>query len=122
MSEIERQLSQPLNIKGLAAEVNLSRSHFCHLFRAEVGVSPLRFLRERRMEWARVLLERTFLSVKEVMTRVGCSDPSHFARDFRMYHGVSPREWRIAVGRGRRELAPQDRPRDSPHRQRGRGR
>lgn len=96
-AEIERRLDEPLNIPRLAHAVNLSPSRFSHLFRKEAGVSPMRFVRDRRMARAAVLLERTFLSVKEVMARVGCNDPSHFARDFRAYHGVAPRAWRMAA-------------------------
>ena len=33
------------------------------------------------------------------MAQVGCNDPSHFARDFRTFHGLSPREWRMAAAR-----------------------
>jgi transcriptional regulator GlxA family with amidase domain len=101
---IEQHLHEPFDVTRLAATVNLSPSRFSRLFRAEWGISPLRYVRNKRMERARILLERTFLSVKEVMTQVGCNDPSHFARDFRAYHGMPPREWRIAVGARAREL------------------
>jgi AraC-like DNA-binding protein len=100
MEEIERRLGEPLTIERLAGMVNLSPSRFSHLFCEQVGVPPMRFVRDRRMVRASLLLERTFLSVKEVMGHVGCCDPSHFARDFRAYHGVPPHEWR-AVARAR---------------------
>jgi len=57
---------------------------------ASVSLSPARYLHTLRMERARLLLERTFLSVKEVMAHVGVNDPSHFSRDFRRHHGVPP--------------------------------
>jgi AraC family transcriptional regulator, arabinose operon regulatory protein len=98
IDEIERCLAEPLDIRRLAAAVNLSPSRFSHLFRAQAGVSPMRFVRDLRMERASVLLARTFLTVKQVMAQVGCNDPSHFARDFRRCHGSAPREWRLAVG------------------------
>jgi AraC family transcriptional regulator of arabinose operon len=103
MAEIQQRMGEPFDINSFAAAVNLSPSRFSHLFRAETGLSPLRYVRNQRMERARVLLERTFLNVKEVMARVGCNDPSHFARDFRRYHGRPPREWRAAVGGARHE-------------------
>jgi len=96
-AEIERRLTEPLDLKGLAAAVNLSPSRFAHLFRSQAGVSPLRYLRELRMQRARVLLEETFLSVKEVMAEVGCNDPSHFARDFKRCYGMAPRDWRTSA-------------------------
>ena len=96
IEQIDAHLADPLDVRQLAASVNLSESRFAHLFRAETGVSPMRFVRERRMARARGLLEGTYLSVKDVMTTVGCNDPSHFARDFRRYHGTAPRHWRAS--------------------------
>lgn len=90
VAEIERRLPEALSVAELALAVNLSPSRFSHLFRAMLGTAPLRYIRGRRMEHARHLLESTFLSVKEVMARVGCNDPSHFTRDFRRHHGIPP--------------------------------
>jgi len=98
VADMNRRLQEPINLADLAAAINLSTSRFRHLFRAETGKSPARYLRDLRMERASVLLARTFLSVKEVMAAVGCKDPSHFARDFRKYFGKTPREWRSASG------------------------
>lgn len=90
IARMEQTLEQAPSVPALAAEVQLSTSRFAHLFRVATGVPPGRYLQTLRMQRARVLLERTFLSVKEVMTRVGFRDPSHFTRDFRRYHGVPP--------------------------------
>jgi AraC family transcriptional regulator, arabinose operon regulatory protein len=94
MSVIEKDLRARLDVAALAAGVNLSRSRFAHLFRRETGLSPARFVRLRRLDRARVLLETTFLTVKQVMAIVGLNDQSHFSRAFRAHHGVSPRRWR----------------------------
>jgi AraC-like DNA-binding protein len=42
------------------------------------------------LEKARLLLETEFLTVKEVMNRVGMSDASYFARSFKAAYGVTP--------------------------------
>jgi AraC-like DNA-binding protein len=99
LAHMEQHLAEPLSIATLAAGVNLSPSRFAHLFCREVGASPVRYLHALRMLRARVLLERTFLSVKEVMALVGCNDPSHFSRDFRGFHGVVPRACRLGASR-----------------------
>ena len=90
IARIERDVEAGLTVDALAADVNLSPSRFTHLFRCATGVSPGRYIRVLRMERARILLERTFLTVKEVMAYVGVNDPSHFTRDFRRHHGVPP--------------------------------
>lgn len=46
------------------------------------------------MECARKFLERTSLSVRQVMLRVGVSDESHFVRDFKKAHGLPPIRYR----------------------------
>jgi AraC family transcriptional regulator of arabinose operon len=98
-SEIQRRLRDPIRLDDLAQALNLSRSRFAHLFRQHTGSSPARYVRDRRLERAAMLLETTFLSVKEVMAAVGLNDPSHFSRDFHKAFGASPREWRKRVAR-----------------------
>ena len=98
VARMEQALDQAPRLPELAAAVNLSVSRLSHLFREEVGVAPGRYLHTIRMQRARILLERSFLNVKEVMARVGVADPSHFARDFRKYHGIAPSQVRRAAG------------------------
>jgi AraC family transcriptional regulator of arabinose operon len=90
IAHMEDSFDRTPRVPELAAIVELSPSRFAHLFRAETGVSPGRYLHTIRMQRARVLLERTFLNVREVMILVGFRDPSHFARDFRRFHGIPP--------------------------------
>jgi len=85
-----RHMSETLTVAALARRVNLSRSRFAALFVAQTGVAPVQYLQRARLRRARVLVERSFLSVKEIMALVGYNDPSHFARDFRREHGVPP--------------------------------
>ena len=98
ISEMRRRVSNRINMAELARRANLSRSRFTHLFRQQIGVSPSQYLHDYRLDRARLFLETTTLSVKDVMTAVGFTDPSHFSRDFRTKFGVSPREWRRQRG------------------------
>lgn len=107
---LQREMAEPVTVAGLAAMVNLSESRFRALFAAQLGVAPGQYLQRLRLRRARLLLERTFLSVKEVMALVGYNDPSHFARDFRREHGAAPSEVR-APGERR---APREAPAASP--------
>jgi transcriptional regulator GlxA family with amidase domain len=90
IDRMEAAIDRDVPVSELAAAVNLSPSRFAFLFRRETGQPPARYLHQLRMERARVLLERSFLTVKEVMAYVGVNDPSHFSRDFRRHHGVAP--------------------------------
>ena len=107
VAHIENSLDRPIRIEELARAVNLSTSRFTRLFREATGDSPARYLQVRRLERARVLIETTFFTIKEVMVRVGFNDPSHFTRYFSRHHGVPPTG--IRAGRGRRQAAGVDR-------------
>jgi AraC family transcriptional regulator len=94
---IDEQLHRPLTVAELARIAGLSVVHFTRLFRRATGQTPALFIRERRLERARILIERTSLSVSEVMAQVGIADRSHFARVFRNLHGLGPRSLRMRV-------------------------
>jgi transcriptional regulator GlxA family with amidase domain len=99
VAHMQRHTAEPLVIDDLARLVNLSPSRFRVLFIAQTGFPPVRYLQRLRLRRARLLLEGTLLSVKEVMALVGYNDASHFSRDFRRQHGASPTEFRCGLGR-----------------------
>jgi transcriptional regulator GlxA family with amidase domain len=92
---MEKHLHRDLSLEEMAQSVNLSASRFRHLFKAEVGVSPVHHLRLLRMQRAREMVETTFLSMKEIMSMVGVSDKRHFAEDFKRTYGLTPTKYRI---------------------------
>ena len=94
VNHLQRDPARSRSMRELAALVNLSPSRFRALFIAQTGSAPLRYLQRLRLRRARLLVERTFLSVKEVMALVGYNDPSHFARDFHREHGAPPTAFR----------------------------
>ena len=95
---MEQGLDQHWSESDLARAVNLSSWRLCHLFKTEIGVAPLRYLREIRLERAKRLLETTFLSVKQIRCMVGIKDGSHFVRDFKRKYGLAPTPHRAQFG------------------------
>jgi len=83
-----------LSLSEFAQSVNLSVWRLCHIFKSDVGMPPIRYLRLLRMERAKDLLESSFLSVKEIAFQVGLNDESHFVRDFKATYGFSPSLYR----------------------------
>jgi len=82
----------------MAEIVNLSPSRLRYLFKKETGVAPGHYLRTFRLEQAKELLEKTFLSVKEITRRVGVNDQSHFIREFKKAYGLTPAQYRTSRG------------------------
>jgi AraC-like DNA-binding protein len=83
-----------IDFRELAFELNLSSSRFRHVFTRTTGISPKRYLKIVRLNQANWLMKNTFLSVKEVMANVGCSDLSHFVRDYKTVFGETPSQSR----------------------------
>lgn len=94
ISIISADLSKTVPIDELARTVNLSVSRLNSLFKLSVGLTISRYLRERRLNRARELLETTFLSVKEIGRECGLKDESHFVQNFKAVHGLTPLRYR----------------------------
>ena len=93
-SYMRERLDQDVALDDLAAEVNLSRFHFCTAFRLATGRTPHEWLTGLRIERARQLLADPALSVTEIALSVGYKTPSAFAASFRKIAGVTPTMFR----------------------------
>jgi len=99
VSKMETETSGSWSTATLADLVSLSPSRFRHLFKQETGTSPAQYLKDFRLRKAELMLRTTFLSVKQILKRVGLGSNSHFVRDFRKIHGMTPTTYRRAVWR-----------------------
>lgn|ERR1041384_1283028 len=93
---MERQLRAELSLAEIAQAVNLSPSRFCHLFKATTGLPPAQYFKALRLSAAKKLLETSMLNIKEIMSRVGIKDKSHFSREFKRAYGVTPKQYRAS--------------------------
>jgi transcriptional regulator GlxA family with amidase domain len=93
-------LRREVRVTGLSPSINLSSSRLRHVFTAETGVSPGRYLHMLRMKQARELLETTFLTVKEITPLVGMRGESHFVQAFKQTFGLTPAGYRREYLRG----------------------
>lgn len=94
LAHLHARLDQPIDLTQAARVAGCSVSHFAHLFKAAMGVSPMRYLRERRMVRARELVETTALSMGEIGLRVGIPEPAQFSQAFRAHWKTPPSQLR----------------------------
>lgn len=85
------------DLAACARERFVSERSLQRLF-ARFGTTFREQLTRMRMEKAKQLLLESRLSIAEIAARVGYSQPMHFAKAYRRYHGASPREERRAAG------------------------
>jgi AraC-like DNA-binding protein len=91
---IDSNLATNIDLAVLADTAGFSMFHFARAFKQSEGVTPHRYLLERRIERAENLLVKTELPISEVAISSGFSDQSHLARHFRQRVGVSPSTYR----------------------------
>jgi AraC-like DNA-binding protein len=83
-----------IHIKELAQAANLSTHYFIRLFKRRMGVSPIRYINQKRVEEAKRLLANTDLPLKEIINRVGLNDVYYLSRLFKEHTGFSPTVYR----------------------------
>lgn len=91
---IESHLGAVIRTHHLSGVVNLSRFHFCRVFRLSVGASPQEYLLQLRLQRAKLLLKDSSSSVCEIASICGFADQSHLTRMFRKRIGATPARWR----------------------------
>jgi AraC-like DNA-binding protein len=91
---IHSRLSERIELNELAAIAGLSDCHFSRAFKQSTGVPPHRYVMQRRIEAAAVLIEQTDRPLSEIALEVGFSDQSHFTRMFSRLASQTPRDYR----------------------------
>ncbi len=95
MAFLEQHISdEDLKIEQMAEAVNMGRTVFYEKIRTLVGVSPIDFLRQMRMQRARQLIAKSKMSISEVAYAVGFTDPKYFTKCFKKETGMTPSEYR----------------------------
>lgn len=84
-----------LSLNEVAAQCNLSPSHFSVIFSQEACQTFKKYLTDVRIKKAKELLRTTSLQSSEISYQVGYSDPHYFSHVFRKNTGESPTEFRM---------------------------
>ena len=94
---VAAHLAEEISIEALAELVELSSSHFAHVFKESTGMTPLHFVTRQRITHAQQLIRETSRSLINVGLEVGYTSPSHFAQVFRRVVGVTPTAFRSSL-------------------------
>jgi AraC-like DNA-binding protein len=91
---LEADLGGKLPLRKIAAELDLSVSHFSRAFRISIGLPPHQWLLHQRVKAAKQLMSVRDLPLSEIAISAGFANQSHFTRVFSSIVGVSPAAWR----------------------------
>lgn len=87
-------LGRAWTVPEMAGVLGISAGQLRRVVKQSAGATPRQWLCNLRLEQAARLLTNPGLRIKEIQSRVGITDASHFTRDFRDRFGVCPTEFR----------------------------
>lgn len=83
-----------LSIDEIIKNINYSHCHLLRLFKQETGTTPSKYFLKNKLNYARVLLETSTLSITNIASLVGFSSVGHFTKVFKEEFAVPPATYR----------------------------
>lgn len=89
---IQNNIRQPLCIKQLAYDLNMSEANFCNSFKKIIGVTPREYITNLKLTQAKDMLKNQ--NVTEVALDLGYENISHFIEIFKNKYGITPKQYK----------------------------
>lgn len=100
---VQDNYTQPeISLDSVAERFGLSSYYVSRFFGQYAGIPFREYITRMRMEYAKELLLKTDLQIRDIVQKIGYSDASTFIKRFKKYAGVTPGEYR--AGKDEREL------------------
>ncbi|NRA39479.1 MAG: helix-turn-helix transcriptional regulator [Planctomycetes bacterium] len=88
---ISASLNKDLQVSAIAREVNISGNQLTRLFRKELGMTVIAYIRQQRMQLAKQLIQETELPIKRIAQECGMNDLQYFNKTVHAFYNCSPR-------------------------------
>ncbi|MNB86894.1 Virulence regulon transcriptional activator VirF [compost metagenome] len=92
---MEENFTNPVSLQDLAYLSGRSLSTFKREFKATYHTSPLKWIRNRRLDKAENMLLETSFSVTDICYSTGFENIAHFSKVFKLRFGLAPSEFRM---------------------------
>ena len=96
---INGKIKENISVSDLAASLGYNVNYFSRLFKSHIGVSPQKYIIDKRLELAKHLLLTTNMSVGEIAAESGYNDAMYFSRLFSKETGISPAFFKKKFGK-----------------------
>jgi AraC-like DNA-binding protein len=92
---IRKNLKENINLKNLSEKASMSTTSFYRFFKKELGMSPIEFIIHEKIKCAKKLLQNPTIKINEVCYLSGFEDANYFARLFKKYEGITPKQYQL---------------------------
>lgn len=93
---ISENFSRELRTEDIAESASISESECVRCFHSSVGISPIRYVKQFRIQYAADLLLGSERSVSDIAAESGFMDMSYFTKSFKELKGATPSAYRKA--------------------------
>lgn len=93
---IRKHIYEAIDLDMLAQNSCLSKDHFIRLFKKETGTPPLKYINQKKIEKAQLILVTETLTIKELAYCLAFEDYSYFNRLFKKITGLTPQQYRYS--------------------------
>ncbi len=90
---LNRHYADSWTVADMADFCNMSEDYFAHIFKKRMGVSPMRFLNNLRIDRAKDFLLTDTMNIATIASLVGFDDQLYFSRVFKKFTGYSPKAY-----------------------------
>ncbi len=90
---IDQHLNDQIEVEELAQLAHLHPNYFIPYFKKIMGVTPMLYVQQKRMELAKRILSFSDTSISDIAIQVGM-ELAHFSRYFKKSTGISPSAYR----------------------------
>ena len=97
LAKIFKDYQQKLPLVELSSLCNISKYHFCRVFKKEMGVTVVQYITSYRISLAEAMLKSTKKTIDEIASSCGFDDVSYFYRAYKSIKGVSPKRTRANI-------------------------
>ena len=92
---LNRHFEEDISVETLAKLSQLSKSHFGRLFSNSMGISPMEYLKNIRLQHAKKLLLKEYKSITQIAMACGFNSPAYFTKLFKEQYAVTPKEFAL---------------------------
>lgn len=97
--KIRNDYAKKITVDELASLCNISKYHFCRIFKKVTTLSAVNYQTEYRLQVADILLKNTDKSITEIAILCGFEDACYFSRCYKKHTGVSPKQNRAILSK-----------------------
>ena len=94
LNVLEQDLEQQISIAELCERTGLNKATLIRMVKRGVGMTPIQFRAQRRIERSIYFLQTPGLSIKEIAYRLGYCNQFYFSKEFKRVVGKTPTEYR----------------------------